>query len=140
MIVCDTNVLSEPMRGDRAEPAVVAWLDRQPPGALYLPAIVLAELRAGLRASSGGARLDRLRDELHRLLAGIFHDRILAFDTACTDYFAEIYATAKAAGRRIDFVDTAIAATAKAHRFAVATRNIKDFADAGVELIDPWDA
>jgi predicted nucleic acid-binding protein len=138
VIVCDTNVISEPMRGDRANSTVVAWLDRQPAGALYLPAIVLAELRAGLQTTPSGARRESLSTELQRLLVGLFRGRILPFDEACAYYFGEIHANAQVAGRRADFADVAIAATAKAHHFAVATRNTKDFKDAGVAIINPW--
>ena len=138
MIVCDTNVLSEPMRGPKANASVVAWLDRQPTAGLYITTVVLAELLAGLKVAPAGKRVASLRDELRHLLNGMFRGRVLEFDQPAAEAFAEIFAAAKQAGRPMSFADTAIAAVARCNGFAVATRNTEDFVPAGVPLIDPW--
>lgn len=138
MIVCDTNVLSEPMRGDGANPAVVAWLDRQPRGGLYLPAIVLAEIYAGLDVAPAGKRADALRTELSHLLSGLFRGRVLEFDKDAAEAFGAITASSRAQGKPMSFADAAIAATALSRGFAVATHDINDFAPAGVTVVNPW--
>ena len=140
MIVCDTNVVSEPMKAGGANDAVVNWLDRQPAGALYLSTIVLSELHAGIRARSPGRKTDELASALSVMLAGIFHSRILVFDQRCAECFGNIYAATRAAGEPVDYADMAIGATARAHGFAVASRNVTHFAHAGVKIINPWEA
>lgn len=128
------------MKGDGANDTVVAWLDRQPTGALYLSTIVLSELHAGIRSSPPGKKTDRLTRALTEILAGTFHNRIIDFDQRCAAYFGDIYAAATAAGKPVDYADMAIGATAKAHGFSVATRNVSHFAHSGVEIINPWEA
>lgn len=138
MIVCDTNLLSEPMRGDGANPAVVAWLDRQPRGVLYVPVIVLAEIYAGLDVAPSGKRADVLRTELSHLLSGLFLGRVLEFDKDAAEAFGTITARSRAQGKPMGFADAAIAATALSRGFAVATRDVHDFEPAGVSVVNPW--
>jgi len=68
-----------------------------------------------------------------------FADRILPFDAAAARAFAVIVASRRHAGRPIEMPDAQIAAIARANRMAVATRNVADFADCGVDLINPWE-
>ena len=62
------------------------------------------------------------------------------FDIASTSFFAEAVTIRRRAGKSIDAFDLVIAAVARANRMAVATRNAYDFADCGVDVIDPWAA
>ncbi|MGH8820448.1 MAG: type II toxin-antitoxin system VapC family toxin [Rhodoferax sp.] len=137
MIILDTNVVSEPLRPAPA-PAVLDWLDAQAPEALYLTAVSLAELLAGIETLPGGRRRSDLEQALAGRIVSLFEERILAFDKNATEAFARINAGARAAGNPIGFADGAIAAIASAHGFIVATRNVRDFKGIGVELIDPW--
>lgn len=68
----------------------------------------------------------------------LFEGRILAFDVKAAATFAHINAKAQAAGSTLSFADGAIAAIALANGFAVATRNVGDFANTGVKII--WSA
>lgn len=136
MIVLDTNVVSEAMRPE-PNPVVVGWLNGQAAGTLYLSSVTLAELLFGIGALPAGARKNRLTQVLDRLLA-LFPGRVLPFDQEAARRYADMAATARAAGRPLPTADGYLAATAAAHSFAVATRNIQHFGDTGVELIDPW--
>lgn len=136
MIVLDTNVVSEAMRPD-PDPGVMGWLNAQAADTLYLSSVTLAELLFGIGALPAGARKDRLAHALDRLLA-LFPGRVLAFDQDAARRYADMAVIGRAADRPWTSSDGYLAATAAAHGFAVATRNVKHFGDTGVELIDPW--
>ncbi|MBF6227533.1 PIN domain-containing protein [Nocardia abscessus] len=137
MIVLDTNVLSEPLR-KAPDPRVVAWIDAQPLHSLYLSAITVAELRFGIAAMPGGRRRDVLRDRLEGRILPLFTGRVLAFDQTASAAYAELMASARAAGAAIGTADGYIAATAGAANMAVATRDTAPFRATGVPVIDPW--
>lgn len=139
MIVLDTNVVSEPLRR-AAEPAVLAWLDRQAIETLFLSAISLAELRYGVAVLPDGRRKLGLGAALEGRVVALFGERVLAFDSAAADAYALIRSRARAAGHAIAPADGYIAATAAARGFTVATRDIRPFVAAGIPVIDPWDA
>jgi predicted nucleic acid-binding protein len=69
-----------------------------------------------------------------------FLGRILAFDERAAGHFADIAATRKRLGRRIQPVDAQIAAIARAHGKTLVTRDVKDFQDCGVDVVNPWSA
>ena len=138
MIVLDTNVISEPMR-KAGEPKVRDWLNAQNPETLYTTAINIAELLAGIALLPAGKRKRELDRHLRASLSRLFQGRILLFDLAAAESYAQIAGEAKRAGRIVPHEDGLIAAIARAHGFAVATRNVSNFAGAGVELINPWD-
>ncbi len=138
MIVLDTNVISEPLRASGA-PAVRAWLNSQVPDSLYTTAINLAELLAGVAALPVGKRRRELDAHLRATLSRLFGRRVLTFDMAAAESYAAIVDEARGKGLSVPHDDGLIAAIARAHGFAVATRNVAHFAGAGVDLINPWD-
>ena len=137
MILLDTNVVSEPLRL-AADPGVQAWMDAQNVETLYLAAISLAELRFGVVALPAGRRKDTLHHNLERRVVPLFKGRILSFDVAASEAYAELRARARAAGKAIGIADGYIAATAAANGLIVATRDSSPFEAAGVEVINPW--
>lgn len=137
MILLDTNVISEPLRLAPA-PAVIAWIDAQPLETLYLSAITVAELRAGVALLLAGKRRSRLHDDLETRVLPLFAGRVLSFDLSCTRAYAELVARARASGVAIAAADGYIAAVAATHHFAVATRDRRPFEAAGVAVLDPW--
>ena len=52
--------------------------------------------------------------------------------------WGDLMGDAKRKGRGLSSMDGLIAATAIAYQLTLATRNIKDFEDLGIELVDPW--
>lgn len=72
------------------------------------------------------------------LLSTVFADRILVFDAAAASLYGTIRATRERAGKPISVEDAMIAATARAFGVAVVTRNIADFEDCGVHVVNPW--
>lgn len=139
MILLDTSVVSEPLR-HAPEARVIEWIDAQPLETLYLSAITVAELRAGLALLPAGKRRAGLHDSLEKRVLPLFVGRVLAFDMACTNAYAELMAKARAAGLAVGTADGYIAASAAANGFAVATRDTGPFQAVGLAIINPWEA
>ena len=138
MIILDTNVVSEPLK-PKPDAAVLTWLDRQSPETLYLTTITLAELQAGIEILPAGKRRKALRETTTEL-AVQFEGRVLSFDQESAHAFGRVFADTQAAGNPIHFGDCSIAAITVSRGFALATRNVRDYKGAGIELINPWDA
>lgn len=132
MILLDTNVVSEPLRHD-PESRVIEWIDAQPLETLYLSAITVAELRAGVALLPAG-----LSKNLEQQVLSLFIGRVLAFDLSCTPAYGKLIAKARASGLATATADGYIAAIAATHGLAVATRNTGPFEAAGVKVINPW--
>ena len=139
MIVLDTNVLSEIMRA-QPERKVIKWLDRQESDSLVLTAITVAEILYGVSRLPDGQRKTDLREIALMVFNDDFADRIFAFDVSAAIYYAELVATRERAGRPISMADAQIAAICQCTGASLATRNIRHFERAGIELVDPWKA
>ncbi len=137
MPVFDTNVLSELMR-PAPNTAITSWVAEQTTSTLYLTAVSEAELRYGLAIMPPGRRRDGLAQGLERMLRTGFANRILPFDSSAAYTYAEIAAARRALGRPMPEADCQIAAIARSRDMAVVTRNVRDFADTGIGVIDPW--
>jgi predicted nucleic acid-binding protein len=136
MIVLDTNVVSELMR-QKPAPAVISWLRDQNGTELFTTAITIAEVRYGIARLPDGTRKTRLAEAADEIFAS-FPDQILPFDVAAATVYAAVVAERDRIGAPIDGFDAQIAAICRARRAHLATRNIKDFNQTGVELVDPW--
>ncbi len=137
MLVFDTNVLSELMR-PAPNTAITSWVAEQATSSLHLTAVSEAELRYGLAIMSPGRRRDGLAHGLERMLRTGFANRVLPFDSAAASSYAEIAAARRAIGRPMPEADCQIAAIARSRDMTVVTRNVRDFADAGIDVINPW--
>jgi toxin FitB len=137
VIILDTNVVSEVMK---ASPAVrvIKWLASQISSRIFTTSVTQAEIFFGLEIMPQG----RKREALYNAAAAMFKDklarRVLAFDGDASHIFAAIAAARRRAGQPIGQFDCQIAAIARSHGAAIATRDLGDFVDCGVELIDPW--
>jgi len=139
MILLDANVMSEPLR-QAPEPRVIAWIDAQAMETLFLSAITVAELRAGVALLPAGKRRSGLQENLEKRVLPLFAGRVLPFDLACTKAYAELMAKARAAGLAIATADGYIAAIAAANGLAIATRDTSPFEAAGAAVLNPWQA
>lgn len=139
MIVLDTNVLSELMKPEASE-AVVAWTSAQERASVFTTVITLAEIMYGIEIMPPGRRREARLQLATEIFQDDLADRVLPFDPAAALAFATIVAARRRAGTPIQPLDGQIAAIARANGMAVATRNVRDFADCGVDLINPWEA
>lgn len=105
---------------------------------LFLSAVTVAALRAGVALLPRGRRRATLRARLEEQVLPLFTGRILAFDLNCTQAYADILGKAKQIGKAIAMADALIASIAAAAHFSVATRDTDPFQMAGVAVIDPW--
>ncbi len=138
MILLDTNVVSEPLRPE-PDARVIQWIDAQPLETLYLSAMTVAELRAGVALMPAGRRRDRLNDYLEKSVLPSFVGRVLPFDLACTYAYAQVLAKVRRVGSGIETADALIAAMATANGFIVATRDTRPFEAAGLTVVNPWE-
>ncbi|MGD0800712.1 MAG: type II toxin-antitoxin system VapC family toxin [Terracidiphilus sp.] len=129
----DNNVVSE-LRKPRPRGAVVAWRRSIPLHQLAVPAVVVAEIQAGIE-------ITRLRDaakadELEKWLDGVMsYYTILPADGMIYREWARLMH-----GRSENLAaDAMIAATARVLRLIVATQNVKDFKPFNVEIYNPFD-
>ena len=137
MLVLDTNVVSELMRGS-PHSEVLAWLDDQLTSTLFVTAITEAEIRTGLAILPGGERQRGLANAAERAFGVLFSERILPFDSAAAHAYALIAAARRVSGRPISHADCQIAAIARSRGASVATRDVNAFKGCGVEVINPW--
>ena len=137
MVLLDTDVVSEPIR--RApDPAVEAWTAGHPLESLFFSAVGEAELRYSVAILPTGRRRETLVSDIERMLRDAFGDRVLPFDSDAARAYADIAAMRRSAGRSVAPADCQIAATARSRNMAVATRNVRDFEDVDIEIVDPW--
>ena len=139
MILLDTNVVSEPLR-PAPDARVIQWIDAQQLETLFLSAITVAELRAGVALLPPSKRRTGLQTNLETRVLPLFAGRVLPFDFGCTQAYAELMAKARAAGLAIASADGYIAAIAAANGLVVATRDIGPFKAAGSTVINLWQA
>jgi predicted nucleic acid-binding protein len=137
MIVLDTNVLSEASRPAPTR-RVTDWLAAQQPARLFTTTISEAEFLYGVALLPTGKRRTSLEQAARRMFAEDFANRVLPFDSAAAQAFALIAAARREKGRPIGDFDAQIAAIARSHGATVATRNVADFSDCGIEVVDPW--
>jgi predicted nucleic acid-binding protein len=127
----DTNVVSEARRG--ADPAL-HWLRSVDPHEVWLSVVTLAEIARGIelkrrKEAAAAEHLARWLERLRREHAA----RILPIDDEIALEWGRL-----AAERPRGAADAAIAATARVRGLTLVTRNVRDFEDAGVSLLDPW--
>lgn len=138
MIILDTNVISELMRAQPSE-RVLSWMSEQDGANLYIASVTAAELRLGVALLPAGKRQGDLSEALEEMLSEEFRDRVLPFDAQAAHAYAAIVVVRRSLGAPISAFDAQIAAIAAVHGARLATRNIRDFVDCGITLINPWD-
>ena len=138
MYLLDTNVISELRKvgSGRANASVALWADSVDAADLYISVITVQELEIGVvlalrRDAQQGAVL---RNWMDRHVLPAFENRILPVDLAVAQRSAQLNVPAPPPVR-----EGLIAATALVHAMTVVTRNVADFQQCGVSVINPWD-
>ena len=144
MIVLDTTVIAELMR-PCPNPQVLAWADGLDPGAVAITSMNAAEILHGIARLPDGRRRQALQQSWDTLLADVFAGRVWGFNGEAAHWYGQLLSRRERLGRPIATADAVIAATvlAQANNLdqgtSLATRNLGDFADLGLLLINPWD-
>lgn len=138
MIVIDTNIFSELMKTSPT-PSVISWIDSQEATQLFITTITIAEISYGITALPDGNRKRILEDSFDNVLKAAFTHRILSFDEQAAQAYGKVMGHRKLLGRPLSIPDGQIAAIAIVHDSAIATRNVRGFADCDLEIINPFD-
>ena len=138
MYVLDTNVVSElrKAKSGKSDKSVILWAGSVSATSLFLSVITILELEMGVllierRDQEQGAVL---RSWLDTYVLPAFSDRILVVDTAVAQRSAKLHIRDPRSDR-----DAIIAATALVHSMTVVTRNVDDFKQTGVDILNPWE-
>ena len=138
MIILDTNVVSELMRPE-PDTRVREWVSGRRSGELGTTAITVAEIRHGIERLPDGRRKDGLLSAATDLFAA-FGNLVQPFDALAAAWFGPVMVQRARLGMPIEGFDAQIAAICRAREASLATRNVKDFLETGVAVVDPWSA
>jgi predicted nucleic acid-binding protein len=133
----DTNVIIEPMH-PQPSAAVLRWFEARDPAGLFLSAITLGELVAGIRRLESTARRSALEKWLADVVVAQFQGRILSFDADVAWRWGVLVAQAASTGRPRPAIDLQIAAIAAHNGLVLASRNAQDFAGLDLDVLNPW--
>ena len=132
MYLLDTNVVSE-LRRPKPQKAVLIWIADVPADQLFLSAVTVGEIQAGIEITreQDAAKAEELEVWLDQVVAGY---GVLPMDAAAF----RVWARLKHRKSHTLVEDAMIAATAIVHKLTVATRNVGDFREFEVDLVDPF--
>jgi toxin FitB len=134
----DTNIPSELTR-ERPDARVEAFLRNAGQESVFLSVMTIGEICKGVASLPVSQKRRVLQDWLDNDVRSWFAGRILPVTEEIAEKWGHLAATAKQQGLHLAVVDGVIAATALHHDLTFVTRNVKDFAGLGVDLINPWE-
>jgi predicted nucleic acid-binding protein len=137
MIVLDTNVICELMRRE-PDPRVMAWIAEQPMAGVFTATLTQAGSFYGLALLPEGRRRDDLQAAARPMFEVDLAGRVLPFDTDAALAYPEIADRRRQGGKPISQIDAQIAAIVRSRGARLATRNVRDFVECGITVVDPW--
>ena len=133
----DTNVVSEFTR-PTPPPHVVTWLQVHQGNGVYLSVVTIGDIQQGIVRLPHSQKRRDLFSWLETLLM-VYKTRILPLDVPAMLQWGTLTGGLKPQGCPMPLMDALMAATVRQHNLALVTRNVADFANAGIPLIKPWD-
>jgi len=133
----DTNVISEP-ETKHPNANVLAWLARVDFGELYISALTVGEIKKGvvkLEAGTRKAHIQNWLEELRKKFAG----RILSLSETTFIEWGKMVGKFEQKGIVRPPYDSLLEATALEHDLILVTRNVKNFQDSSVTILNPWE-
>ena len=137
MIILDTNVVSALMRL-HMEPVVERWFNAQQMNRLYATALTIFEIRHGIDVMHAGKRRTANEGAFSLVMTSVLGSQIFDLDVTASDAAGAIFAKRLRRGEHPGAIDCLIAGIALMQGAKIATRNIKDFANLDIEIINPW--
>jgi len=133
----DTCVISE-LVTKTPNPHVVGFVDSLEPENVFLSVITIGEIMKGIEKLPSSKRKQELHTWLQEDLLVRFDSKIFPLDTDVLLEWGKLTARAEAAGKPMPAIDSLLTATVLTHELTLITRNVSDFATAGVEIVNPW--
>ena len=133
----DTNVLSE-LTKLTPDPQVESFL-RQSKDRVFVSVFSIGEIRKGIAGLPISNRRALVEDWLDNEIMPWLGNRVLPVTLAIATRWGDLAAQLKARGKPKPIVDAILAATALEHDLIVVTRNVEDYKDLGVTILNPWE-
>ncbi len=134
----DTCTISE-MISVRPNGNVLKWFESQSEKTLYLSIITIGEIEKGIYQLPQSKKRLRLETWLFDELAPSFQNRLLGIDRKLMTAWAKMIAELKTKGMNRQSFDSVIEATALHHQLILVTRNVKNFKNSQVTILNPWE-
>lgn len=138
MIILDTNIISELMKGNKCAENVYNWIAQENVNNLFTTTITQAEILYGIAILPKGKKQTELRKRANLMFEEDFKNRIIPFDQKAAVAFAKIASQRRKIGQPISQADAQIAAICYSYQATIATRNIDDFINCDLDIINPW--
>lgn len=138
MILIDTNIISEMMKS-APDRNVVRWFDQQNPTHLYLSTMTIAEIVYGICNLPSGQKRQLIEDTFFQSIHAAFKHRILNFDEEAAFAYGALMMKRQKIGKPMSVIDGQIASIAVVKQMIVATRNVPDFEDCGLRIVNPFE-
>ena len=135
----DTNVPSELTR-PKSDPKVEKWLEEVEDEQIFFSVVSLGEILKGVTLLPKSKRRTELQRWLDDTLRPWFAGRILPVTEPIAERWGILSGQCQLKGKTIKVADGLIAATALHHDLTIVTRNVKDFKQLGVGLLNPWES
>jgi len=129
----DTCVISE-LRAKKPNRQVIEWLDTIDDAHLFLSVLTIGEIQRGIAKLPDSSRRKALEVWLQEDLFVRFQDRILPLTVETMLVWGNLIAQS----RTLPAMDSMIAALALHHDLCLVTRNVRDFNDTNVKILNPW--
>ena len=131
----DTNVLSELAKPLPAD-GVLAWFHANQ-SHLYVSSVSIGEIRKGLELMPAGRRKESLK-AWFKAICDTMEGRILSFNTATAHVWGQMVGSLEKKGIQLPTIDSQLVATAQRNKLTMVTRNVADFQNTGVKLLNPF--
>jgi predicted nucleic acid-binding protein len=135
----DTNVLSE-LRRPQPEPQVAAFVAAQPAARLFVTTVTFAEIRFGIDLIADPKRRADLRAWLTHTLRPLFEGRVVAVTEDVLVRWRQVVESGRKRGHTYSEPDVFIAAAALVEQLVIVSRDVGEFVEADVPVLNPWTA
>jgi predicted nucleic acid-binding protein len=123
----------------KPNPKVLSWFESQTEKTLFLSIITIGEIEKGIYQLSASKKRTLLETWLFDELVPGFHGRVLEINRKLMTTWAKMIANLKTKGIIRPSFDSLIEATALHHQLILVTRNVKNFQDSQVTILNPWE-
>lgn len=134
----DTCVISE-LVSKHPNPKVVDFVDSLDSDEVFLSVITIGEITKGVEKLPKSKRKLELHSWLKENLLVRFDGRIIPLDTKVLMEWGILIARLESTGITLPAIDSLIAATTLTHKLTLVTRNVDDFSETGIEIVNPWE-